>query len=303
MATKKYMVVIAGPTAVGKTAIGIALARHFGSVILSGDSRQFYRQTNIGTAKPDTEELAEVRHYFINSLSIEQDYTAGDFERDALLLAEHLFIQHDILFVVGGSGLYLQALCEGLDHFPNTDAAVRASLVADYEREGIAFLRQELQRRDPVCYQNIDLHNPQRIMRALEVCISTGLPYSSFLTKPAIKRPFEILKIGLSMDKQILHERINKRIDGMIQAGLVDEVRALYPYRHYNALQTVGYKELFAHFDGTCTLAQAIEQIKINTRQYAKRQMTWFKKYGDWTWFEPTDLENIVTWVVNSVTF
>lgn len=299
---KPYLVIIAGPTAVGKTATGIALAQHFKSVILSADSRQFYKETNIGTAKPSAEEMAEVTHYFVNTLSINEDYNAGDFERDATKLAAELFVQYNPIFVVGGSGLYLKALAEGLDNFPNPNPIIRQEIMAEYAQTGITFLQNRLQHLDPLCYQNIDRHNPQRMIRALEVCLSTGKPYSSFLTKPAVKRPFEMIKIGIAVDKNELHERIDKRIDNMIEQGLVEEARRLYPYRTYNALQTVGYKELFACFDGQCTLEQAIAQIKMNTRHYAKRQMTWFKKYGDWRWFRPDKIADMVDFIAQEMT-
>lgn len=292
-----YLIIINGPTAVGKTALSIHLAKAFETVILSCDSRQFFREMNIGTAKPDAKELAAVPHHFINNLSIFDTYTVGDYEKEALTLLEGLFQKHDVVIMAGGSSLYVKAVCEGLDPFPNVDPVIRASLKKTYTLKGIGFLQSQIQQLDPVYYANVDQHNPQRLLRALEVCLSSGMPYSSFRTQTKKERPFQIIQIALEMERPVLYDRINRRVDLMLENGLLEEAQNLYAHKTLNALKTVGYKELFDHWDGNHTLDEAIELIKRNTRRYAKRQLTWLRKVGDIQWFSPKDHEAVAAYV------
>lgn len=282
-----YLLVIIGPTASGKTALSIQLAQQFKTVILSCDARQFYREMTIGTAKPTTEELAAAPHQFIDSLSIEEAYNMGAFERDAVAFLEQHYQQEQLAIMAGGSGLYVKAVCEGVDHFPAIDPAVRVALNELWEAKGIEALQAELAIADPVYYQQVDQANPHRLIRALEICRGTGQAFSSFQGKSKAKRPFQAIKIGLDWDRAALYERINKRVDLMVEEGLVEEARSLYPKRHLNALQTVGYQELFQYFDGDIDLNTAIELIKRNTRRYAKRQLTWFRKDQAIHWVNP----------------
>lgn len=293
-AKKKKLIVVVGPTAVGKTALAIALAKHYRTEIISADSRQFYKEMSIGTAKPDAAELTEVKHHFIDSHSIEEEYSAGDFERDALRLLHTLFKEHDRVIMVGGSGLFIRAVCEGLDNLPKAPPAVREALNDTFAREGIDPLQRRLSEVDPVYYGSADIRNPQRVIRALEVFEATGQPFSSFRIKAQSERPFESIAVGLNMERERLYERINLRVDKMMEAGLLDEVRTLKDYRDKPALLTVGYAELFDFLDGKHTLNEAVTQIKQNSRRYAKRQITWFKKYGGTTWFQPDDIEGIL---------
>jgi tRNA dimethylallyltransferase len=296
--TKKYLIAIVGPTAIGKTTISIALAKFFNSEIISADSRQFFKEMNIGTAVPSKEELAEVPHHFIQHISIEDVYNVGDFERDTLLLLEEKFKQHDLLFLVGGSGLYIDAVLKGLDIFPEIDPKIRAELQEMFDEKGIELLQELLKQMDPEYYKKVDNQNPHRLIRALEVCIQSGKPYSSFLGKNKAKRPFEILKIGLQADRKVLYDRINKRVDIMIENGLVEEAKQLEDKKHLNALQTVGYKELFSCFEKEISLERAIEEIKKNSRRYAKRQLTWLRKDEQIKWFEHNDdVENIIQYI------
>lgn len=283
------LIVIAGPTASGKTAAAIQLAQHYKTAILSADSRQFYREMSIGTAKPNVQELAAAKHYFIDSHSITEPFSVGDYEKQALALLNELFQTHDVVILVGGSGLYIKALCEGFDDIPQADAAIREKLNQEFATNGITALQEELKTADPVFYNQADLNNPQRIIRALEVYRSTGQPFSSFRKATVNTRPFSILKIGLDMPREQLYHRINQRVDDMVQQGLVDEVRSLLPYRHLNALNTVGYSELFDYFDGKTDLDKAIDLIKQNTRHFAKRQLTWFRKDAAMHWLAPAD--------------
>lgn len=293
-AKKKKLIVVVGPTAVGKTALAIALAKHYRTEIISADSRQFYKEMSIGTAKPDAAELTEVKHHFIDSHSIEEEYSAGDFERDALRLLHTLFKEHDRVIMVGGSGLFIRAVCEGLDNLPKAPPAVREALNDTFAREGIEPLQRRLSEVDPAYYGSADIRNPQRVIRALEVFEATGQPFSSFRIKAQSERPFESIAVGLNMERERLYERINLRVDKMMEAGLLDEVRTLKDYRDKPALLTVGYAELFDFLDGKHTLNEAVTQIKQNSRRYAKRQITWFKKYGGTTWFQPDDIEGIL---------
>jgi tRNA dimethylallyltransferase len=289
----KTLIVVAGPTAVGKTAIAIEVARHYHTVVVSADSRQFFREMSIGTAKPNEEELAVVPHYFINSHSIHESFSVGDFEKQALALLDDLFKEHDIVVMAGGSGLYIKAVCEGFDELPVADPAIRRQLNEGYAKSGITYLQDRLKAVDPEYFKGVDIHNPQRIIRALEVFETTGKPISSYRKSTINDRPFRIIKIGLNLPRDILYQQINQRVDKMIAQGLVDEVRSLLPYRDLNALNTVGYSELFDYIDGKITLETAIELIKQNTRRFAKRQLTWFRKDKDFQWFEADD-ENVV---------
>lgn len=295
---KKYLIVIEGPTASGKTALGIALAQHFNAEILSCDSRQFFKEMTIGTAKPDAEELAAVVHHFVNCLSIEEAYNIGDFERDVLLFLDAYYQQNNIAIMVGGSGLYIRAVCEGIDVYPEVDQGIRLALNQELETKGIETLQEELAELDPVYHSTVDLSNPHRLIRALEVCRGTGEPFSSFQGKRKIVRPFEIIKIGIDWDRAKLYGRINRRVDLMMDAGLLEEAKLLYPKRHLNALQTVGYREFFDHFDGKLTLKEATELVKRNTRRYAKRQLTWLRKEKDLHWIKAgTAIGEVVAWV------
>lgn len=294
---KKKLIVIVGPTAVGKTAVGIAVAKHLNTEIISADSRQFYREMSIGTAKPTWEELSQAKHHFIDSHSIAEEYSAGDFERDALALLERLFETKDTVVMVGGSGLFVRAVCEGLDDLPKAPSEVREKLNSMFETHGIEPLQQRLKEVDLEYYQTADVDNPQRVIRALEVFESTGKPFSSFHVKVVSERPFDVVTIGLNTDREELYERINHRVEKMLEAGLIAEVRSLLPYRSKPALLTVGYAEIFAYLDGMITLEDAVDKIKQNSRRYAKRQITWFKKYGNTEWFEPDDLEGILSFL------
>jgi tRNA dimethylallyltransferase len=295
--TIKTLIVIAGPTAVGKTAAAIQLANYYNTVIVSADSRQFYREMSIGTAKPTDEELAAAKHYFVNSLSITENYTAGDYEKQSLELLTDLFKVHNVVVLVGGSGLFIKAVCEGFDEFPDSKPGVRDKLNKEFAEHGICFLQEKLKAVDPQYFQQVDLNNPQRVIRALEVFESTGIPFSSYRKSTSNDRPFRCIKIGLNLPREVLYQRINHRVDLMINDGLVDEVKALLPYRHLNALSTVGYSELFDYFDGKTDLGMAISLIKQNTRRYAKRQLTWFKKDPEIIWIEAdkSDLIQFIT--------
>lgn len=279
------LVIVLGPTAVGKTDYSIDLALRYASPVISCDSRQIYREMKIGTAPPSDEQLARVRHYFIGTRSVtDPPYTAGRYELDALALLEGLFREHDTLVMAGGSGLYIDALCNGLDDFPDVDPSIRESLMERLEKEGLEALRFELRRLDPETFESIDTANRQRVVRALEVCIGTGRPFSSFKTSAGKTRPFTIRKIGLTRPRQELYDRINKRVDLMMEAGLEAEARSLLPYRDLPALNTVGYRELFGYFDGKYPLEEAVRLIKLNTRHYAKKQLTYWGRDDSIEW-------------------
>ncbi|MEO5570045.1 MAG: tRNA (adenosine(37)-N6)-dimethylallyltransferase MiaA [Bacteroidia bacterium] len=291
---KNNLIVITGPTAVGKTDAGIQIARHFSAEIISADSRQFYREMNIGTAKPSFPQLKEIKHHFINSLSVPQDYNAGQFESDCLRLLEELFKKNNTVIMVGGAGLYINAVLNGVDQLPPADSEKRQLLKEKFEQKGIVTLQEQLKELDPEYYAKADIQNPQRLMRAIEVCLVSGKKYSSLLGKKKAERNFNAVLIGLNLDKIILYERINARVDKMIDDGLVDEVKNILPYKEYNALQTVGYKELILYFEEKISLEEAVELIKKNTRNYAKRQMTWFRNMKDIVWFEAGEMEKIL---------
>ena len=282
----KFLITVLGPTAIGKTKLGIQLAEHFETEVLSADSRQFYREMRIGTAVPSDEELARVRHHFIQDRSVLEDYNVGSFEQDAIELLEDKFRTRKVMVMVGGSGLYVDAVLNGLDEFPEVDASVRKKLVELLDEKGLEPLQEMLQKLDPVSHERIDIQNRQRIIRALEICIGTGKPFSSFWMNRRKERSFRSIKIGLRADRQLVYRRINERVDLMMEQGLLEEARRLYPHRDLNALQTVGYRELFSHFDGDLSLEEAVSEIKKNTRRFAKRQGTWFRKDEDITWFD-----------------
>lgn len=285
---------IVGPTGSGKTDLGIALARHFDAPVISADSRQFYRGMAVGTAQPTPEQLAAAEHHFIASHDIGDRYSCGRYEADALELLGRLFAHHRVVVAVGGSGLYVDALCHGMDSLPDADPVLRESLTRRLAEKGLDNLLAELQRLDPEYYDKVDRGNPQRVIRALEVCLQTGRPYSELRRGGRRLRDFRVVKIGTSLPREVLYGRIDRRVEAMISAGLEREARALYPHRALNSLQTVGYREMFEWFDGRITQEEAIELIKRNSRRYAKRQMTWFGRDADITWIDPADIAGAI---------
>lgn len=301
MSSSKYLISIAGPTAIGKTAAAIELARHYQTEIISADSRQFYHEMSIGTAKPSPDELAAAPHHFIGSHSIHDDINVGDFEREGLLLLDELFAKHNVVIMAGGSGLYIKAITEGFDDLPEADPAIRENLNNLFAEYGIAALQEKLREADPVYYAKVDLQNPQRLIRALEVFESTGQPYSSYRKGTSHQRPFNIIKLGLDMPREDLYNRINQRVDIMVQSGLLDEVKQLLPYQNLNALQTVGYSEIFDYMNGKTDLPTAIAMIKQNTRRFAKRQLTWFRKDKDNAWFAPTAIPAMIEYIDDTI--
>lgn len=290
----KRLVVIVGPTGCGKTALSVRLAEHFRAPIISTDSRQFYRGLAIGTAQPTAEDLAHAEHHFIADHELTDEINCGRYEVMALERLETLFQQHDTVIAVGGSGLYVRALCEGMDDLPEADETLRQELTERLKSEGVAALAEELRQLDPAYYEVVDRQNPARVMRALEVCRQTGLPYSSLRHGTRHARPFRIIKIGVDLPREELYARINRRVEAMMAEGLEEEARSVYPHRALNSLQTVGYKELFAHFDGTISRDEAVELIQRNTRRYAKRQLTWFRRDEEVRWFRPDDDRTII---------
>jgi tRNA dimethylallyltransferase len=297
MAEQKTLVVVLGPTASGKTDIAIALARLFKTEIISADSRQFYREIPVGTAAPSPRQLAEVLHHFVGSLSLTEAYNVSRFEQEALELLRKKFVEYDVMVMAGGSGLYIDAVCKGIDALPDPDPQLRKKLQQQWQEQGIEVLQKQLQELDADYFEQVDRHNPKRLMRAIEVCLQTGKKYSDLRRNKPATRDFNILKIGLSLPRQQLFERISRRTDEMLAAGWIEEARRVWPYRHTNALNTVGYKELFAYFDGKMTLEETVEKIKTNTRRYAKRQLTWFKRDTEIHWFSPTEPDKIVNFV------
>ena len=293
----KSVIIIAGPTAVGKTAVAIDLALLFNTSIISADSRQCFRELSIGVARPSPEELQQVAHYFIASHSIADEITAAGFEEYALEKAAEVFTTNNVVVMAGGTGLYIRAFCEGLDNMPAIPAGIRATILRQYETMGIQWLQEQLRQKDPLFFAKGEMKNPHRMMRALEVMEATGQSVLAFRTGQPMKRNFNIIKIGLELPRQELYERINARVDDMMQAGLADEVRSLQAFKHLNALQTVGYAELFSFFDQHVTLERAVELIKQHTRRYAKRQMTWFKKDSAFRWFHPGQLDEIRAYI------
>ena len=298
----KHLIVLAGPTASGKTATAIKFAKAFNAEIISADSRQFYKELSIGTAAPTAEELAEVKHHFVHNLSIEDKYDVADYEKDVMLYLKNYFKNHDVAVMTGGSGLFIDAVCNGLDEIPDISEEIRAKVTKMLEEGGIEALQKEVERVDNEYFKIVDKQNPRRLQRALEVYYQTGKPYSTFRQGNAVKRDFNIIKLAILWDRDKLIERIDKRVDLMMQQGLLDEVKSVYPKRHLNSLNTVGYKELFDYLDGKCTLEQAVEQIKINTRQYAKRQMTWLRKRNDYQWFTIDKIDGIIDTLFEKLT-
>jgi len=292
----KNLIVLLGPTGVGKTELSLQLASKFESPIISADSRQLYKDLVIGTAAPTAEELNRIKHYFVGNLELTDYYSASQFEEDVIQLLENLHQSHETVIMSGGSMMYIDAVCKGIDDIPTIDETLRAEVFALFEKEGLEPIRQQLKILDPVFYNQVDLQNHKRVIHALEICLMTGKPYSSFRTNSIKKRPFEILKIGLTRDREELYERINSRVDKMMEDGLLDEARSVYPYRHLNSLNTVGYKELFRFFDGEWSLDFSIEKIKQNSRIYSRKQMTWFKRDKEIAWFHPEDTQAIFEW-------
>ncbi|WP_233451092.1 tRNA (adenosine(37)-N6)-dimethylallyltransferase MiaA [Hanstruepera ponticola] len=294
-----YLISIVGPTAIGKTNLSIALAQHFHTEIISADSRQFFKEMQIGTAAPNQEELQAAPHHFIHHKSIFEDYNVGAFEKDALNTLENLFKKNRLAIMVGGSGLYVDAVTKGLDDFPEIDPSVRNNLNIILDKDGLEPLKKQLKELDINTYKTIALENPHRVMRALEVCIGSGKPYSSFINKKKDSRNFKTLSIGLTAEREVIYQRINERVDLMVDMGLLEEAKRLYPNKELNSLNTVGYKELFKYFEGEWTLDFAISEIKKNSRRFAKRQLTWFKKTDDISWF---DYKTHVAEIINAIT-
>ncbi|RNI29070.1 tRNA (adenosine(37)-N6)-dimethylallyltransferase MiaA [Rufibacter latericius] len=302
MKQPRFLIVVVGPTAVGKTDFCVQLAQHFQTEILSMDSRQFFRELSIGTAKPSPEEQGGVVHHFIDSHSILEEYNAGAFEEDALHLLQKLFLEHQVVIATGGSGLYVRALCEGLDAMPEILPGIREELTQRLEREGLPVLVQQLQELDPEYAIQVDVQNPQRVIRALEVCLSSGQPYSSFRVKSGEReRDFHILKIGLNRDRQELYDRVDQRMDLMLEQGLLEEVESMLLYRQHQALQTVGYTELFDYLDGAYPYEEAVRLLKRNSRRYAKRQLTWFTRDPEIKWFHPSQFTQVLAYVQSEI--
>ena len=297
MSSAKTLIVITGPTAVGKTALCLDIAQHFGIPIINADSRQIYKELKIGTASPTEEQLAKVKHYFVGSLSLNDYYSASLFEQQTMEILEREFAKSDYALMAGGSMMYIDAVCDGIDDIPTVDDVTRETLKARLASEGLEPLVEELKQLDPEYYEIVDKQNPRRVVHGLEICLMTGKTYTSFRKREKKQRPFRIIKIGLNRDREELYDRINQRVDQMMDEGLLDEARNLYPMRHMNALNTVGYKEMFAYLDGTWTLEEAVERIKGNTRRYARKQLTWYKKDEQIRWFHPDEKENIISYI------
>ena len=293
----KTLIVITGPTAVGKTAISLDIAKHFGIPVINADSRQIYRELKIGTARPSDEEMKEVKHYFVGTLSIADYYSASLYEQQVLALLDNLFQTHDYALLSGGSMMYIDAVCDGIDDIPTVDDETRENMKRRLREEGLEALCEELKRLDPEYYEEVDRQNPRRVVHALEICTMTGKTYTSFRRRERRERPFRIIKIGLTLPREELYNRINARVDKMMAEGLLEEVRQMYPQRDLNALNTVGYKELFDYFDGRWPLEEAVERIKGNTRRYARKQLTWYKKDDRFRWFHPQDKEEIINYI------
>lgn len=301
LSDKKILILVVGPTAVGKTALCIKLAKKFETEIISCDSRQFYREMNLGTAKPSQEELSEVPHHLVNSLSIHEDYDVRKFETDALKISEDLFQRKNVVIVTGGSGLFADALTEGMDEIPSVDPEIREHIIREYEKNGLEWLQEQISRLDPEYFSLVDRQNPQRLMRALEVIRGTGAKFSSFRKKAKADRHFQTIKIGLNRDREELYQRIDLRMDQMIREGLFEEAQALFEFRNLNALQTLGYSEIFGFLEGKYDREEAMRLLKRNSRRYAKRQLTWFRRDEGIRWFHPDQESDIFSWIANQM--
>lgn len=300
MNKKPTLLVLLGPTGVGKTNISLQLAEYFACPIVSSDSRQLYRELQIGTAAPTEKQLSRVKHYFIGSLSIHDEYSAGQYEQDTVQLLDELFQHHKVVLLVGGSMMYIDAVCNGMDNIPSVDADIREFWKQQYENQGLTFIQNELKRLDPKHYEEVDLQNQKRVLHALEICSMTGQPYSELRTGQRKERSFNVLKIGLNRLRPELYERINLRVEEMMQKGLLQEAEQYYPFKNLNTLNTVGYKELYEYMDGKCTLEFAVNMIKQDSRRYAKRQLTWFNRDGAIHWFHPDEEEKIQNFVLEN---
>ena len=294
---KSTLIALIGPTGVGKTELSLSIAEHFHTSILSSDSRQLYADLKIGTAAPTPEQLARVPHHFVGTLKLTDYYSAAQYEADVMKKLEELFSLNEVVVLTGGSMMYVDAICKGIDDIPTVDKETRELMLQKYAEEGLDHLCAELKLLDPEYYQIVDLKNPKRVIHALEICYMTGKSYTSFRTQSTKKRPFRIIKIGLTRERKELYERINRRVDEMLDAGLLEEVKAVYPYKELNSLNTVGYKELFKYLDGEWTLEFAIEKIKQNSRIYSRKQMTWFKRDNEIHWFHPDQKEEIMNYI------
>ena len=296
---KKTLIVITGPTAVGKTALCLDLATHFGIPIINADSRQIYRELKIGTARPTEEQMQQIKHYFVGTLGLEDYYSASLFEQQVLELLSQLFQTHDYALMTGGSMMYIDAVCDGIDDIPTIDDETRALMKRRLDEEGLERLCEDLKKLDPEYYQMVDKQNPRRVVHALEICTMTGQTYTSFRRREKRERPFRIIKIGLNRPREELYARINQRVDEMMAGGLLEEVKTMYPKRSLNALNTVGYKELFDYIDGRWPLEEAVERIKGNTRRYARKQLTWYKKDNQIRWFHPDEITTIIDYIIS----
>jgi len=297
----KTLIVLTGPTGIGKTSIGISLAQYFKTEIVSSDSRQIFKELRIGTAVPGKHELSLVKHHFIHTHSINENYNASKYETEALSLLGKLFQKKNTVLLVGGSMLYIDAICKGIDIMPDVDQEIRNSLKTQFEKEGLESLRLQLKKQDTEYYKIVDLKNPARIIHALEICLTTGKTYSSFRSNPNKKRPFSIVKVGLNCKRELLHQRINNRVDLMMKEGLLVEAKSVYRQKHLNSLNTVGYRELFSYFDGEISLDKASELIKRNSRRYARKQLTWFRKDPQMNWFEPNQIQSIIKYIESQI--
>ena len=297
MSSAKTLIVITGPTAVGKTALCLDIAQHFGIPIINADSRQIYKELKIGTASPTKEQLQQVRHYFVGTLSLNDYFSASLFEQQTMEILEREFCEHDYALMAGGSMMYIDAVCDGIDDIPTVDDETRETLKKRLAEEGLEALVEELRQLDPEYYEIVDKQNPRRVVHGLEICLMTGKTYTSFRKREKKHRPFHIVKIGLNREREELYNRINQRVDQMMSEGLLEEAKSLYPKRQMNALNTVGYKEMFAYLDGVWTLEEAVERIKGNTRRYARKQLTWYKKDEQIRWFHPDDKEKIISYI------
>lgn len=293
----KTLIVIVGPTGVGKTELCLKVAEAFGTVIVNADSRQIFKEIPVGTAAPTIAERRRIRHYFVGNLHIDQYYNASMFENDVIALLDTLFKEKDYVIMSGGSMMYVDAVCNGIDDIPTVDTATRSKVMREYEEKGLDYICGRLEELDPEYYSVVDKRNPKRVIHAVEVCLSTGRTYTSFRVNAKKDRPFNIIKVGLTLDREQLYERIDGRVDRMVAVGLIQEAEKMYPYRNLNSLNTVGYKELFGYFDGKCTLEEAVFRIKCDTHKYCRKQLTWFKRDKDIHWFSPNNVEEIINYI------